>query len=201
MTSANAQRGFTLLETTIVAGVLALAAACGYETLAQRPAQARSTVVRFAALVDEARALAAVHGDAASGDGTGASIQVVREGDTYVATVYAYRPIAGAAQQPVPEPDLAPLRTTTALTMTQAGVERVPPFAVFFSASGHASARAPYSLGIDAPLVVEPACPATSGLIISFDDGRSIQHHALRCEMAQLNIVTPPSGVDATQHR
>jgi len=182
--------GFTLIEMVVLVAIVALIAGLGYAALAQRPAQAHSTAAAFAGLVAEARALAAITGDAVATGDTGASIAVVRDGDDYVATLYAYRPIHGASQLPVAAPNTPPLRTTTELAIVQAHGAVEPPFTLFFSASGHASAQAPFTIGVDAPLSVEPACPLETGIIIAFIDGVHDQAHPVSCEMAQLDLDT-----------
>jgi hypothetical protein len=169
--------------------LVVLVAGLGCEALAGRPAQASTAAAAFAGLVSEARALAAVTGDGSSAGATGATIGVVRDGDTYVATLYRFRPIAGAAQIPVAATDTAPLRTSTELALEQDGGLRAPPFVIFFSASGHASSQAPFTVG-DAPLGAEPACPLESGIVIAFRDGVHDRAYPLSCEMAQLDLDT-----------
>jgi type II secretory pathway pseudopilin PulG len=177
----------TLLEVVVLVAIVAIVSALGYAALAQRPAQARSTAVAFAALVAQARALAAITGGP---DGSGASIAVIREGDDYVATLYAFRPILGAGRAPVAEPNTPPLRTPTALELVQPNGPIEPPFALFFSASGHASAQAPFRVGVDAPLAAEPVCPLETGIVVAFIDGVHNQSHSISCEMAQLDLDT-----------
>lgn len=183
------ERGTTLIELVVAVGVVAIAAVACFEGLAQRPAQARSTAAAFAGLVREARALAAVSGDPVGG-GTGATIAVVREGDQYIATLYTYRPILGAVTVPVAAPNSAPLRTSTSLAIEHDGALAGPPFAVFFSSSGHASAQTAFTIGLTPPLAAEPACPLHSGILIAFIDGVHNQAHAISCEMAQLDLDT-----------
>jgi hypothetical protein len=179
----------TLGELVVSLAIAAIAAGSCYEGLAERPAQARSTAEAFAALVREARALAAVTGDPAAG-GTGASIAVARAGAEYVATLYAYRPILGAAAAPVAAPDTPPLRTMTDLAIARDGTLVEPPFALFFSASGHVSAQTAFTIGTSAPLAAEPACPLETGIVIAFIDGVHDQAHPISCEMAQLDLDT-----------
>jgi type II secretory pathway pseudopilin PulG len=190
---ARGERGSTLIELTVAIAIVTLVAGAGFESLAQRPAQARSTAAAFAGLVTEARALAAVTGDPTTGNGSGASIAVVRDGDDYVATLYAYRPIRGAANGPVKASNTPPLRTTTELAIVGPGGRLAPPFALFFSVSGHASAQAAYALGADAPLAVEPACVLDTGIVIAFIDGVHDQAHRISCEMARLDLDTSAS--------
>lgn len=184
---AGSERGATLIELVVAVATIALMAGLAFETLAQRPAQAASAAVAFAGLVAEARALAAITADPAAGS-TGATIAVVRDGDAYVATLYAYRPVRGALRTPLPAAGTPPLRTSTALAIVAGNGQLAPPFALFFSASGHASARAPYTLGVDAPLADEPACPLETGIAIAFIDGVHNQAHPISCETAQLEL-------------
>jgi hypothetical protein len=182
----------TLIELVVTAAIVALAAGFGYEALAERPAQAHATAIAFAGLVREARALAAVTADPAAGD-TGATIGVVRDGDRYVATLYAYRPILGAARAPLAVAE-APLQTATALALVTPTATAQPPFALFFSSSGHASAQSAFIVGVTPPLATEPACPPQSGIVVAFIDGVHDQAHPVSCEMAQLDLDTsvPP---------
>jgi prepilin-type N-terminal cleavage/methylation domain-containing protein len=191
--SPSSEFGFTLIELVVTVAIVALAAGLACEGLAERPAQAHVTAVAFAGLVREARALAAVTADPAAG-GTGATIGVVRDGDRYVATLYAYRPILGAARAPVAVAD-APLQTATALALLSPTATAEPPFALFFSSSGHASAQSAFTVGVTPPLATEPACPLQSGIVIAFRDGVHDQAHSVSCEMARLDLDTsvPPT--------
>jgi hypothetical protein len=168
--------------------ILAIVAGGCYETLGQRPAQARATAVAFAALVADARALAAVTGDASGG--TGATIAITREGEFSVARLYANRPIRGVSASPTRALNTPPLRTTTKLAMLEKNGPVEPPFALFFSASGHLSAYAPFVVGSDPGLAAEPDCPLATGVIIAFIDGVHNGAHALSCELARLDLDT-----------
>jgi type II secretory pathway pseudopilin PulG len=179
----------TLIELCVTVAIVALAAGSCCETLAQRPAQARSSAAAFAGLVREARALAAVTGDPTAG-GTGASIGVTRDGDNYVATLYAYRPIRGATVTPQAVSNPPPLRTSTDLAIEASGSRSEPPFALFFSSSGHVSAQTGFTIGSTPALATEPACPLQTGIVIAFIDGVDDQAHPLTCEMAQLDLDT-----------
>ena len=191
--SPRSELGFTLIELVVTVAIVALAAGLGYEGLAERPAQAHATAVAFAGLVREARALAAVTADPAAG-GTGATIGVVRDGNRYVATLYAYRPILGAARAPVAVAE-APLQTATAVELVSPTATAEPPFALFFSSSGHASAQSAFTVGITPPLAAEPLCSPQAGIVIAFRDGVHDQAHPVSCEMAQLDLDTnvPPA--------
>lgn len=193
------ESGTSLIELIVVVAIVTLAAGFGFEALAQRPAQARAGAVAFAGLVSEARALAAITGDEGVTGGSGATIGVVRTGDEYVATLYAYRPIAGALRAPIAVTNAAPFRTPTAIAIVQANRLIEPPFALFFSTSGHASAQAAFQVGVDAPLAAEPACPLQTGILIAFIDGVHNQAHALSCEIARLDLDTlmPVTASDA----
>jgi prepilin-type N-terminal cleavage/methylation domain-containing protein len=198
--SGFAERGFTLIEMVVLVAIVSLVAGFGYAALAQRPAQARTSATAFAGLVSEANALAAITDDAGAGAGSGATIGVVRDGDQYVATLYMYRPILGAKHLPSASPHAPPLRTTTDIAITQGGRSLEPPFALFISPAGHASVQVPFTVGIDASLAAEPACPLPTGILIAFIDGVHNQAHALSCELAQLDLDTAypvPPGAQA----
>jgi prepilin-type N-terminal cleavage/methylation domain-containing protein len=184
----HAERGLTLIELVVTVGIIALAAGLGYEGLAQRPAQAHAAATAFGGLVRSARALAAVTADPTAG-GTGATIGVVRDGGEYIATLYAYRPILGAARAPVAVAE-APLRTSTDLAVVSGTANVEPPFALFFSSSGHASAQTAFTVGVTPPLATEPACSPQTGIVIAFIDGVHNQAHPVSCEMAQLDLDT-----------
>ncbi len=185
----TSEDGFTLLETLVVVALIALVAGIGVESLAQRPAQARSAAIAFAALVDEARTRAALSAD-------GASIGVTNDDGTSIATIYAGRPMRGAA---VPEvvAQTAPLRTPTTLTLVVGAATLAPPFALFFSPAGHVSALGPYRLGTDAPLAQEPDCPPASEITLGFVDGVHDQRYRLSCEMPRLDLNHPTAAPGA----
>jgi hypothetical protein len=178
------ERGTTLLEVLV-----AVAAAGSAAALAQRPARAATDAAAFAGLVGEARALAAITVGSTPGGGGGATIGVVTTATGDVATLYAYRPIAGAQHQPVAAAG-APSFTAAGLALLAGGALVRPPFALFFSPSGHVSAQAPFLVGSDAALEREPACAAQTGIAIAFLDGVHDQGHALGCEAAQLDLAT-----------
>lgn len=179
-----AEGGFTLVEIVVVVALLLVLGGSAFEALAQQPAQAHATAVRFAALVAQARSLAAVNGNAAPG---GATIGVERDGEDYVATLYANRPILGAKYPLAREPAPA-LRTTTAIGLSANGAPSTAPFALFFSASGHADAAPGFHVRMSAPLAAEPPCPLATGIVVVFSDATQTQAHAISCEMAQLNL-------------
>ncbi len=181
------ERGFTLVEMVVTVGLLLVIGGSAYASLAQRPAQAHATAVGLRAFVEEARSLAAVTGAAATGGNSGATIGFTRDGDTYVATLYAYRPIAGTTA-PVAQPNTPPFRTRTAIALNLAGRDIEPPFAIFFSVSGHAGAQAGFSVDRSPPPAVEPACSLSTGIVLSFDDTHQTQLHAISCEMARLDV-------------
>ncbi len=189
----SAQAGFALVEVVAMVAILAVVAGFAFETLAQRGAQARSTAVAFAGLVAEARALAAVTGADKLDGGSGASIGVVRDGDVYVATLYAYRPVLGASQVPIRQPDTPPLRTLTALALRTAGGVAAPPFALFFAPSGHASAQPDFTVTVSAALATEPACPPETGIVVEFTAANQTAAHAISCELAQLELTPAPA--------
>lgn len=178
--------GFTLIELVVTVALLFMIAGSAYESLAQHPAQVRTSAVTFAGLIADARSLAAV--TAGPDSAGGASIGVVRDGDTYVATVYTYRPVLGAGRQPEPQRNLPPLRTPVAIELGGGTDVTPPPFAIFIGASGHASAKAGFRIGATAALAAEPVCRSELGIVIVFSDGKSVGRHSLSCEMAQLDL-------------
>ena len=139
-------------------------------------------------------------GAATTGGGSGATLGFTRDGDTFVARLYAYRPIAGESP-PVAEPNVPPFRTLTAVALHVDGHDVQPPFALFFSVSGHASALAGFVVNAMPPPAREPACPLETGIVLSFDDSRQIQTYAMSCEMAQLELETTPSVAPAAATR
>jgi prepilin-type N-terminal cleavage/methylation domain-containing protein len=183
------ERGLTLIEVVVAAALVVLVAAFGAASLSARPAQAAMSALTFAGLVREARALAAVTADGSAQAGSGATIGVTSDASGSVATLYAYRPIQGALHEPVAVAR-APLRSAASLAIVDGGVLRGPPFALFFSPSGHVSSGIPYTVGVDAPLAAEPACPLQTGIVIAFRDGAHDQAHALSCAMARLDVQT-----------
>lgn len=182
------EAGLSLIELVVAVAIIALAAGMAFESLAARPAQARTTAAAFAELIAEARALAAVTTATTPGGGSGATIAVVRDATGFTATLYAYRPIAGAARQPQ-RAATPPLHAMTEIALVADAAAVEPPFALFVSAAGHISAQAPFTVGSDAPLAREPGCPP-AGLVIEFADGVHDRAYAVSCEMARLDLDT-----------
>ena len=196
----RAQAGFALVEVVALVAILAVVAGFAFETLAQRGAQARSTAVAFAGLVAEARALAAVTGADKLDGGSGASIGVVRDGDVYVATLYAYRPVLGARHVPIRQPNTPPLRTLTALALRTEGGVAAPPFALFFAPSGHTSAQPNFTIAVSDALAIEPACPLETGIVLEFSAAKQTLVNAISCELAQLDLTaSKPSSPAPTR--
>jgi hypothetical protein len=48
--------------------------------------------------------------------------------------------------------------------------------------------QAPYTVGVDVPLALEPDCPLRTGIIVAFIDGVHNEGHTLSCESAQLDL-------------
>jgi type II secretory pathway pseudopilin PulG len=195
---ADGEFGFTLIELVVFIAIVTILAGTAFATLAQRPAQARSTAIAFAGLVERARALAALTGAAEPGDGSGATIAIVQDGGDTVATLYRYRPIHGAAQLPLIAGDTPSLRTSTTLDLVQVDTRIAPPFALFFSPSGHVSVQAGYRMDSGVTLASEPACPLETGIVIAFIDGVHDQAYPLSCEIAGLDL-TLPHAVNASR--
>jgi prepilin-type N-terminal cleavage/methylation domain-containing protein len=189
MVALNSERGFTLIELLIVVALVVIIAGVGVESLAQRPAQARSTAVTFAALIAEAGARAAL-----SPDGT--SIAVTSDAGASVATLYVGRPIRGAAAPAVAERSV-PLRTPTTIVLGVGTTAVGPPFALFFSPAGHVSALGAFRVGTGITLAQEPDCPLASGIVLGFRDGVHDQRYTLGCEMPRLDLDHPTPESEA----
>ncbi len=187
----SAERGFTLVELLVTVAIVILVAGLAFESLAARPAQTRATAVAFAQLIAQARALAATSAGSGVAAGSGATIGVVRTGSGVTATLYAFRPMSAAADQPVRAANAPPLQTTTPVALEIGGALLEPPFALFFSASGDASAAAPFTVGVDAPLSAEPPCSVATGIVLEFGAGQQSQAYALSCQMAILDVDAP----------
>ncbi|MHB1798390.1 MAG: prepilin-type N-terminal cleavage/methylation domain-containing protein [Vulcanimicrobiaceae bacterium] len=167
-------RGFTLVEVTVATGILAaFLLAVGAIALGSRPFAVRSDATRFDALVAAARAVAA-------SSGNGATLAFVSGGGGAgtTARLYAGRPNGGAMRLT----SLAPVRLRAEVRAKNVGR---PPFAIFFSSAGYATAAS----GSYAPgsfLASEPPCPVPSpgAAVVTFSAGRAGESRTLPCPSA-----------------
>ncbi len=167
-------RGYTLVEVTVATGILAVfLLAVGAIALGSRPFAVRSDATRFDALVAAARAVA-------SSGGNGATLAFVPVGGSAGATarLYAGRPNGG----PMRPTSLAPVRLRTEIRAKNVGR---PPFSLFFSSAGYATAAS----GSYAPgsyLASEPPCPVPSPgtAVVTFSAGRAGESRTLPCPAA-----------------
>lgn len=160
-----AQRGFTLLELTIAAGIMCLMLAAALPLAgALRPAAAPAAGNQFDAAVAYARSLAAT-----SGNGSMLTIQ----GQTI--TIYAGRPTApGALEQ-----SGGPLTISATISESALGPA---PLTIFFDALGDAGAmRGAVSPG--QVVATDPGCPATeTALVLRIADPRVTLTRSLPCK-------------------
>lgn len=150
--------------------------AVGAIALGSRPFAVRSDATRFDALVAAARAVAASSGNGAtlafvSGGGAGSTVRL-----------YSGRPNGGGMRST----SLAPVRLRAEVRAKNVGR---PPFAIFFSSAGYATA-ASGSYGPGSLLASEPPCPVPSpgASVVTFSAGRGGESRTLPC----------PSGVGAS---
>ena len=155
------ERGFTLIEMTIVVAILAvLTIGAGLWAMGMRPAELRSTLDRFDSALAATRALA-------QSEGNGATLAFQPDARGFEMRVYRGRPNAVNAVFP------------TSVALEAAGVALreqtlgAPPFAIFVGSGGHISGIAHYP-PIDAhgiasfPAIArEPSCPP-GGFSLSF---------------------------------
>lgn len=176
------QRGMTLLEVVVVAGIAALLAMAAL-ALAQggRPFAARSAAVQFDAAFAYAQSLAA-------NSGNGATLGFSADGSSggFVLTVYSGRPTAAAAMQQAP---MAPIRAAASLTEAKLGAV---PFTVFLNSAAHGSAmRGTVSSGT--VMSSDPGCPTgESAIKLTFGDGRDSEMRTIPCNTAVAGL---PVGI------
>lgn len=153
-----------LIETIVcIAIVVTVTAALSAYSYGRKAYAIRAAVSNLGALVVDARAVA-------QATGSGATIAIASDGNGgFVATLYPYRPIAGA------DTSAGPVRTLAA-NVTLA------PTAIFISSSGTASASA-WTPG-SGTLGAEPACDGQISL--TFSDGLASETHAIPCAQAEL---------------
>ncbi|MBV8584244.1 MAG: type II secretion system protein, partial [Candidatus Eremiobacteraeota bacterium] len=160
----ESERGYTLIETVVTVGILAvLLAAGGFWMVGMHPGALAQSTDDYDAAMSSARALAM-----SSTNGATLVFAPRNAGrDGFALRVYAGRPSAPGAVQPS---TAMPVVSDATISERSLGV---PPFALFVSASGHVSGKSAYP-AIDAsgtatfaPLAVEPMCPA-GGFVLTF---------------------------------
>ena len=174
------QRGFTLVETVVAVGIVALLTATVWLSLALRPGALRATIASFDASFATARAIAATSGN-------GATIVVLPRTDThgnhlpgFTLRLYRGRPTAANA---VTLADVPELDADAAVREATLGA---PPFAIFLSSAGNASGLASYpTIASDGtpqfgPIAKQPPCP-NGGLVLAFASAHGTQTRVLPC--------------------
>jgi prepilin-type N-terminal cleavage/methylation domain-containing protein len=160
----DTERGFTLVETVVTLGIIAmLLAASGAWLLAMHPGALVHATDDYDAVLASARGLAATSGNGAT------LVFAPRAGGVpgFTMRAYAGRPVSANA---VVASNAMPVESDATISEATLGQ---PPFAIFIGASGHASGQAAYP-AIDAtgnatfPVIAnEPACPA-AGFVLTF---------------------------------
>jgi prepilin-type N-terminal cleavage/methylation domain-containing protein len=158
------ERGFTLVETVVTLGIVAvLLAAGGAWLLAMHPGALTHATDDYDAALASARGFAATSGNGAT------LVFAPRAAGVpgFTLRVFSGRPSGAGAVQPS---DAMPVESDATVSETTLGK---PPFAIFIGASGHASGKAAYP-AFDAAgnpafavLPAEPACPA-GGFALTF---------------------------------
>jgi prepilin-type N-terminal cleavage/methylation domain-containing protein len=170
------QRGFTLLETIVAVGIVAMLAGVVFWSFAIRPAAASQAADDFDASFAAARAIAQAQPN-------GATLAFLpRSGgrDGFLLRVYAGRP---NGQGDVTADNVMPIDASASVTEASLGK---PPFALFLGASDHVSGRARYPR-IDGAHVSfetipdEPPCPQNGFTLRFFSPGRSALTRHITC--------------------
>gem|GEM_PF-1981112 len=152
------QRGFTLIEVLVVAGIIVLfAVAAGAFALGTRNYEIKAAGDRFDSLVDAAKSIA-------RSSGNGATIAIVKGvgGNGFVARVLSGRPNDLASMKYVNVPALesnAGIKETTDLNTE-------PPFAIFVNSRGNMSAIKDWIYPDSGAIAQEPSC--TAAITIQF---------------------------------
>jgi len=162
----SAEAGSTLVETVVVAALLALlTAALGASTLARKPYALRAAVGDVGAILTDARSVAQT-------TGSGATVVIApATGGGFVASLYPYRPLpsdVNLAAQPV---------------RVARGTANVTPLAIFIDSSGTTSSSASWTPS-SGTLEAEPAC--SGGTNLTFSDGYATETHTVPCAQAEL---------------
>jgi hypothetical protein len=151
---------------------------------AGRSSRVRACALEFQAVVGAARSIAAATNDGPGG--SGATIQVRRQGAESVVSVYRYRPNASASLKPQLEESVPVLRTPVEI-----GARDSTTFAIFISSSGHSGSLAGYDIDTGGALAAEPPCSGGTEAIVFREAGAQATFR-LTCEMTQLEIEPSP---------
>ncbi|HTA39622.1 MAG TPA: prepilin-type N-terminal cleavage/methylation domain-containing protein, partial [Candidatus Acidoferrales bacterium] len=160
----ESERGFTLVETAVTIGIVAvLLAAGGAWLLSMHPGALMHATADYDAALAGARGIAMTSGNGAT------LVFAPRSGGApgFILRAYGGRPASAGAVKPS---TVMPVESDA--TVAEATLGK-PPFALFIGASGHVSGKAKYP-SIDAagnatfaPIANEPPCPA-GGFVLTF---------------------------------
>lgn len=163
------QRGFSLIEVLITAGVIALVAATGVgATMASRSFAVSAAASRFDALLDAARTTARAID-------TGATIAFAPDsyGDGFVATLYRNRPSAAP-----PEATTIPALAARVAVSESATLGK-PPFALTVHSDGTTAGIPSYTAGGQA--APETPCPASGSYHLVFSYAGTTADRLIPC--------------------
>jgi type II secretory pathway pseudopilin PulG len=159
------ERGFTLLEAAVVAGIISALAIAGLSSMGPHAAAARAGANQFDAAVAFARSVA-------SSSGNGATM-VVRQASI---TVMNGRPTSANALTAAGIPPFS-----IAATIAETAIGGAP-FTIFFDSAGHASAMAG-AVAIGDVVASDPGCPGgENNLTLTISDPRTSIARTLACE-------------------
>ena len=182
------ERGFTLIELVVAVGIgIVLLMAGGVWLLGMRPAALRNAADDFDANLAAARAIAGTSGN-------GATIAFLPRTGTsgFVMRVYSGRPTASGVVRRTSVMDL-----TSGATVSEA-TAGAPPFAIFLSSAGFASATGRYpNVAADGSVAFpaiarQPACPV-GGIVLTFTSAQGAsERRTLPCN----TLVSGTSSAD-----
>jgi prepilin-type N-terminal cleavage/methylation domain-containing protein len=178
----NSQRGFSLVETLVVASLVAAIVLFATSSRGARAPQVHAAAIGFGAALVEARTLAASN---ASANHSGATLTVAPAGNGTIVAVYRSRPVAG---WPPLEADTGFPALRFPVTIALSGDVRAPrPFAILVSSSGYASIERDYTYDPARPSVIrtDPGCDESAALTVTVSDGVRSETHPLDCREAQ----------------
>ncbi len=183
------QRGFTLIETLIVAAiVMTMAALVVVAYKGSRPFGMRSAVNQFDAAVAYARAVA-------STSGNGATIVFIARKDAqgaalpgFDAQLYSGRP---NSLGPIVKVPVATFSSTG--DIAEASLGR-PPFSIFVNSAGHASGMRA-AVTPNSTVGAEPACPSPPQLKFTFGATPATDTRTLPCAQPVAGPAAPPPAL------